>query len=254
MQDLSYTMVDSRDGTTWVLPRTADSEEDSFADGTIAALDDMIASDELASSAESATEPLAETRVEAPRVETSAQREGAVPAIDPSARRAAAPSPPPTTTRSSRSVRALVGVPLLVALTLCAGRTDWTALARSKLPAAVTSTPPLTAQPPPPQPANHSGPFSFHACLEPPKPCRFAQAVLSLGLGAIGIAVGVPYVPGMTDNLLVGALAGLAPLLIAPPGCETITKAVTEIADLLDLPLRQLSQPKPAPKRVQPRW
>lgn len=37
------------------------------------------------------------------------------------------------------------------------------------------------------------------------------KVFLSLGLGAAGLAVGVPYVPGLTDNLLVGIAAAVVP-------------------------------------------
>mmetsp|Transcript_19799 Transcript_19799/g.46438 ORF Transcript_19799/g.46438 Transcript_19799/m.46438 type:complete len:156 (+) Transcript_19799:400-867(+) len=48
-------------------------------------------------------------------------------------------------------------------------------------------------------------------------PWALKRAGLSVGLAAIGLAVGVPYVPGITDNLLVGALAGAAPFLAKFP-------------------------------------
>jgi len=38
------------------------------------------------------------------------------------------------------------------------------------------------------------------------------RVVCSLGLGALGLAVGVPYVPGITDNLVVGIAGAVLPL------------------------------------------
>ncbi len=43
-------------------------------------------------------------------------------------------------------------------------------------------------------------------------------AALSSTLGAVGLTVGVPYVPGFTDNLIVGAVGALAPAFISAGG------------------------------------
>lgn len=43
-------------------------------------------------------------------------------------------------------------------------------------------------------------------------PCSIKQVGLSLGLGVLGLAVGIPYVPGVTDNLFVGLVAGALPI------------------------------------------
>ena len=45
---------------------------------------------------------------------------------------------------------------------------------------------------------------------------------LSTSLGAIGFAVGVPYVPGLTDNIIVGAVGAVAPF-IASSGLSSRT-------------------------------
>mmetsp|Transcript_17077 Transcript_17077/g.22128 ORF Transcript_17077/g.22128 Transcript_17077/m.22128 type:complete len:116 (-) Transcript_17077:494-841(-) len=38
------------------------------------------------------------------------------------------------------------------------------------------------------------------------------RLLTSAGLGVLGLAVGIPYVPGITDNLLVGITAAALPL------------------------------------------
>jgi len=48
-------------------------------------------------------------------------------------------------------------------------------------------------------------------------PCVLWRAGLSLGMGALGFTVGIPYVPGLTDNLLVGVVSAVLPLYTTAP-------------------------------------
>jgi len=64
-------------------------------------------------------------------------------------------------------------------------------------------------------------------------PCVVWRASLSLGLGAMGTLVGIPYVPGVTDNIVVGLLAGVAPLYITSP-CDDDLPGVGEAVQRAD--------------------
>ena len=48
------------------------------------------------------------------------------------------------------------------------------------------------------------------------------HAALSAGLGLAGLAIGVPCVPGVTDNLVIGAIVGRQ--LGRPPSRRLMTK------------------------------
>lgn len=211
MQD-SYELVRSRDGTSWMLPSPA-SEEDAVADEAIASLALLIqgsapredshggeGSSGLASSAESIDQ------------------------LVPAPRPAEAPRAP---RRSSLAKPALALVALAALAAVCADGRAWRraqAAPAAREPSAKLRdgwAPPEHARAEPNAggaPARARGetaaPPSAWAALRAraPSVCAAKRLGLSLGLGALGLAVGIPYVPGVTDNLFVGLFAGALPI------------------------------------------
>jgi len=125
-----------------------------------------------------------------------------------------AAAPPEARTRGPRAAAAVV---VVVALVLALGG------------AAARATAPRPAPPPRPGPEAGRGLVAARAAPPPAPPPRFEEAVVTLevrldrrtearvaaaaGLGGLAFLFGVPFVPGLVDNAILGVLATLAPIL-----------------------------------------
>ncbi|KAG8457603.1 hypothetical protein KFE25_002267 [Diacronema lutheri] len=226
----SYEVVESIDGTSWMMP-PAEADDDSVADEAIASLALLIQG-----SGRPRDDADGERATSALSLASSAEliEDATVPPLAPAATVAQTIGAKRAFHRHAlrKAALALLGVAMLAAI--CADADAWRRArsvaaptarkvgdpaqprgARSFAPSASAG---FDASPPPPptsSPAEPARPSALAWALmrrHALAPCSVKQLGLSFGLGMLGLAVGVPYVPGLTDNLVVGALAGALPL------------------------------------------